>query len=376
MAIISFTKIIWDYVTHKVNPTNLNRIEKGIDDCAIAINSGMVDELGVVKANISKDSEKLGSKLAEVYYNSTDKKPPAADVTESTTKRFVSDAEKVAWNAKEPAIGDKGTAFNKSFGNVVGSVCQGNDGRLTNSRKCDNTFDVAATAKTNIGLGSVLNYGMATQAEAEAGAIDTKYMSPLRTKQAINEIAVTATWDNLAPLNIKAINDYTKFDSIGLYFYPAVNGTYDLGTAVKKWDTIYAVTDIINTSDANKKTNVIDLSDKYKELILKARPVTFKLLNDDGTPKTRLHSGLIAQEIETLMTSVGLTDLELAAFIKSPRVDDEGNPVLDDQGNQIHDYGLRYGEFIAPMIAVIQDLKSENEQLKSDIQLIKQHLGI
>ena len=41
--------------------------------------------------------------------------------------------------------------------------------------------------KTDVGLGSVLNYGVATQTEAEAGTVSTEYMTPLRTKQAINK---------------------------------------------------------------------------------------------------------------------------------------------------------------------------------------------
>lgn len=43
--------------------------------------------------------------------------------------------------------------------------------------------------KSQVGLGSVLNYGIATQAEAEAGTSNSKYMTPLRTKQAIDRHA-------------------------------------------------------------------------------------------------------------------------------------------------------------------------------------------
>lgn len=43
------------------------------------------------------------------------------------------------------------------------------------------------TTKGDIGLGSVLNYGVATQAESETGTSNAKYMTPLRTKQAINK---------------------------------------------------------------------------------------------------------------------------------------------------------------------------------------------
>lgn len=48
----------------------------------------------------------------------------------------------------------KNTAFNKNFGTVAGTVAQGNDSRLSDSRKCNNTFDSAATSRTNLGLGN------------------------------------------------------------------------------------------------------------------------------------------------------------------------------------------------------------------------------
>lgn len=43
--------------------------------------------------------------------------------------------------------------------------------------------------KAEIGLGSVQNYDVATQAEAQAGAVSNKYMTPLLTKQAITSQA-------------------------------------------------------------------------------------------------------------------------------------------------------------------------------------------
>lgn len=43
--------------------------------------------------------------------------------------------------------------------------------------------------KTQVGLSNVVNIGIATQAEAEAGTTDGKYMTPLKTKQAIEKLA-------------------------------------------------------------------------------------------------------------------------------------------------------------------------------------------
>lgn len=54
----------------------------------------------------------------------------------------------------EPVI-DQNTAFNKNFGSGAGTVCEGNDSRLSNARQCDNTFAAAATARSNLSLGSL-----------------------------------------------------------------------------------------------------------------------------------------------------------------------------------------------------------------------------
>lgn len=50
------------------------------------------------------------------------------------------------------------------------------------------------TTKAQVGLDAVQNYGVATQAEAQAGTSDIKYTTPIRVKQAIDTFAV-------APLN-------------------------------------------------------------------------------------------------------------------------------------------------------------------------------
>lgn len=41
--------------------------------------------------------------------------------------------------------------------------------------------------KTDVGLGSVNNYGVATEAEAQAGTSNLKYMTPIRTMDSVKE---------------------------------------------------------------------------------------------------------------------------------------------------------------------------------------------
>ncbi len=56
-----------------------------------------------------------------------------------------------------------------------------------------NTNNPHGVTKAQVGLGSVLNYGIATQAEAEAGETDSKYMTPLRAWQSFTKWLKAAT---------------------------------------------------------------------------------------------------------------------------------------------------------------------------------------
>lgn len=47
-----------------------------------------------------------------------------------------------------------------------------------------------AVTKSQVGLGSVENYGMATEAEAKAGTSNSKYMTPLRAKNLLQALGV------------------------------------------------------------------------------------------------------------------------------------------------------------------------------------------
>ena len=86
------------------------------------------------------------------------------------------------------------------------------------------------------------------------------------------------------------------------------------------------------------------------------KPVSYKFIN--GT-SNRTHRGLIAQEVESLIEEIGLDTKDFAGLIKTPREDSDGN-VIDD-----YVYGLRYEEFIAPLIKMCQSLQNEVDDLKA-----------
>lgn len=53
--------------------------------------------------------------------------------------------------------------------------------------------------------------------------------------------------------------------------------------------------------------------------ILALNPVSYKL--NDGT-SGRTHYGLIYQDVETILNALGMTSLDFAGFIKSPKETD------------------------------------------------------
>ncbi|MBU5311470.1 hypothetical protein KQI38_05470 [Tissierella carlieri] len=85
---------------------------------------------------------------------------PASMIVEAVDKRFMKDAERI----KLAGIED---GANKYI----------HPGSGTNPH---------GTTKSDVGLGSVLNHGIATQAEAEAGTSNVKYMTPLRVKELLD----------------------------------------------------------------------------------------------------------------------------------------------------------------------------------------------
>lgn len=172
---------------------------------------------------------------------------------------------------------------------------------------------------------------------------------------------------------------------------PAGNATQSLGTSSNRFSTVYAATPVISTSDKNKKHDIKMVNDEtVTKIIRDCIPKTYKF--NDGT-SGRTHYGMISQDIEQLLDNLGMTSLDFAGFIKSPRtkeieevvLDEEGKPVLDENGNEKtkvrvetikgeYDYALRYEEFISPLIRFVQLQDKDISELKETIKKQQQSI--
>ena len=155
---------------------------------------------------------------------------------------------------------------------------------------------------------------------------------------------------------------------------PRDTGRYDLGDGTRKWRDIYAANGTIQTSDRNEKNTIEELaSEKAQQLIYGLKPSTYQM--NAGT-SGRTHWGIISQDIEDLLEEIGMTSIDFAGFIKSPKTpritEDENGERLVEPVEEIiegeYDYSLRYDEFVAPIIKVIQSQHEEIEALRQQVQ--------
>ena len=146
--------------------------------------------------------------------------------------------------------------------------------------------------------------------------------------------------------------DYNS--SLDFHLRPNSNGDTDCGSASYKWRNLYCKNGTIVTSDRNEKMNISDMSEQYANAIIDdAIPKTYMMLNNESG---RTHAGMIAQDLEEQLLKNGMSSKDFAGFIKYQKEDESGN--LTGQ----YGYGIRYEEYIAPLIKYSQCLKRDLKQ--------------
>jgi len=128
------------------------------------------------------------------------------------------------------------------------------------------------------------------------------------------------------------------------------------------WGNVYAANGTIQTSDETTKQDIVD-SDLGLDFINDLRPVKYKMKetvkkieDEDGKieyvekedNEKRPHYGLLADQVKEV-----LGDKDFGGYIDPAIGGEEGAK------------GLRYEEFIAPMIKAIQELTARVEELEN-----------
>ena len=121
-------------------------------------------------------------------------------------------------------------------------------------------------------------------------------------------------------------------------FYPANDNATYLGSASNRWSTVYAGTGTINTSDANQKTDIVEISDVEKRVAVKLKSSMKRFKFKDGK---RYHFGTIAQDVKAAFESEGLVAEEYGLFCSD---------TLEDGTIRL---GIRYDELFAFIISAL-----------------------
>ena len=149
------------------------------------------------------------------------------------------------------------------------------------------------------------------------------------------------------------------------------------------WDlkveaNVYSATGTISKSDRNKKKDFTEFDERYESLFMGLKPQLYRFV--DGT-SGRLHSGFVSQDVEQSLINNGLTALDFAGFCKDESFEEERANgrirlirKLDENGEQIYDYALRYEEFIALNTHMIQRQQKIIETQQEQIDILQNQI--
>lgn len=156
-----------------------------------------------------------------------------------------------------------------------------------------------------------------------------------------------------------------EFDTSG-NLSPYSDNVYTCGKSGQRWSAVWAANGTIQTSDINSKTEVIP-SPLGLDFINALNPVAYKFKvggnkvdeNPNGSgdpiitpiPGKRQHFGLIAQEVKAALPN----DVDFGGWIQTNLM------------NENSEQGLRYDQFISPLIKAVQELTAKVAALEARI---------
>ena len=149
----------------------------------------------------------------------------------------------------------------------------------------------------------------------------------------------------------------------------SVNGGAYLGTTSYRWNTGF-FTNTITQSDQKDKENIAAIPNA-KAFIMALEPISYTLKNGDGG---RVHMGFAAQKVAQAAQENHMGDLSLyqAAVIGEDGTETYYTP---DAPEEQLSWGLNYHEFIAPLVALVQEQEARIAALEAQVAALKEKKG-
>lgn len=235
---------------------------------------------------------------------------------------------------------------------------------FTNTVTANNGFIAEAQNYTAIGTSSYAQ-------NSGTGTVGTQVAFSTR-----NSGGLTGTDTNWSVKFIVGSTAGENANISGLNFRAADDNSKSLGTSSLRWSVVYAATGTINTSDARLKTDIKPTA-LGLNFIKQLNPVSYKWIsggkvNTGKVVKKILESGetINVDEVVDVVgtrTHYGLLAQEVKQVVDNSGVGDFAGWVIGDKNNPNSEQGLRYDQFIAPLIKAVQELSAEVEALKAKL---------
>ena len=204
------------------------------------------------------------------------------------------------------------------------------------------TFDVSGSGSSyGIGL-SVYNEDTGTR-----GFLVARQAMSIGSSTSMTYSGATHTW---------FVDQFQRMVLSGNALYPfdPVKYPINLGTTNYRWATAWVATGVWGSSDLREKTD-IENSNLGLEFILKLRPVSYKWIKN----KQNISAGI------TEATNYGFIAQEIGEIFGDQSF---GGYAYDKDSDS---YGLKYDQFIAPLVKAIQEQQQIINELKNDIEILK-----
>lgn len=185
-----------------------------------------------------------------------------------------------------------------------------NNGKFLKAGATAGSIAWSDLSKSDVDLGSLNNYATATQAEAEAGTVSNKFMTPLRVFQAIakkivNNLTSASTTDALSAAQGKVLND-SKEPTITAgttsQYYRGNKTWQDLATAIRA-AVLTGLSTATSTAVAATDSVLVAIGKLQAQVTLRA-PLASPALT--GTPTA-----------PTAASTANSTQIATAAFVKA-----------------------------------------------------------
>ena len=239
----------------------------------------------------------------------------------------------------------RASSFTNSNSNVDGIVCAQIVGAITNNSQFLNFFTSNTSFTEKLEINTLAAADDLIQLKAGASAIakigvSGTQIARFATTVADGEIHLVAK--NASSVDRSYLAQYAQFR-------PSDDGGPNLGDGSFRWNTVYATTGTINTSDQNEKRDLQDITDAESRVAIalksKMKSFRFNSAYSEKGEDARIHFGIIAQDIQAAFDAEGLDPDRYAVFCS--------DTWTDDDGVEHTRLGVRYSELFAFIISTL-----------------------